>query len=76
MSRIVEPHVYGETKDGDEKLRAYQVGGQSETRNIPCWGLYRIQEMENLIVLPDSFTGTEPDYSRGDKALSVIYAEL
>jgi len=76
MLRIVEPHAYGETKNGDEKLRAYQVGGQSETRTIPCWGLYRVEEIYNLKILPDLFASPENDYNKGDKALFIIYAEL
>jgi len=76
LPRVVEPHAYGETKDGGERLRAYQVDGQSESRSVPCWGLFKIEEMENINVLTDTFDGPETGYSRGDKAMSLIYAEL
>jgi hypothetical protein len=76
LPRVVEPHAYGETKDGGERLRAYQIGGQSDSRTVPCWGLFKIEEMENINVLADTFDGPEAGYNRGDKVMSIIYAEL
>lgn len=76
LPRVVKPHAYGETRSSGERLRAYQIDGQSESRSVPCWGFFKVEEMENICVLSDTFDGPEKGFSRGDKAISRIYAEL
>jgi hypothetical protein len=46
--RVVEPHVYGLTREGHELLRAFQVGGHSESGRRFGWKLFRVDEIENV----------------------------
>lgn len=73
--RIVEPHCYGETTAGNEGLRAFQVGGYSSSGKLG-WKMYDIGKADDITNTGDSFDGPRPGYSRGDKGMSRIYAEI
>lgn len=74
--RTVEPHTYGLTKNGDERLRAYQTSGQSESGKVPDWKIFKIEEMENVELLSGKFGEPEQGYTKGDPLMKTIYAEL
>lgn len=74
--RIVEPHTVGISKTGKEMLSAYQIDGNSNRGEVPCWGQFSISKIENLNVLSDKFTGTRNGYTRGDSRMSEIFTEL
>lgn len=49
--RIVEPFTLGYMKGtGNSCLSAYQIGGFSKSQRYPPWGLYKINEIRNLVV--------------------------
>lgn len=74
--RTVEPHTYGTDKQGHSALRAYQVGGGSESGQYVGWKLFHTNEMHGVTVQPQTFAGPRPGYKRGDKAFASIKAQL
>lgn len=75
-SRTVEPHTYGVDTKGHRALRAYQVGGGSDSGEFTGWKIFHVNEMRGLSTLPAQFAGPRHGYKRGDKAFSAIHAQL
>lgn len=73
--RIVEPHCYGETTAGNLGLRAFQIDGYSSSGKMG-WKMYDLGKAERIEILTDVFDGPRPGYSKRDKGMSIIYAEL
>lgn len=65
--RTVEPHCYGVDSDGDQSLRAFQVG--------KGWRLFHLADMGPLQT-GGAFQGSRQGYKRNDKAMARIYAQL
>ncbi|WP_181685368.1 hypothetical protein [Halorhabdus salina] len=76
LLRRVEPHCHGQSQKGKESLRAYQIGGRSQSREIPYWRLFTVAKMSNLRVSDENFSGTRPGYNPNDKDLSPIHCRL
>ena len=76
LARVVEPHCYGIDGKGHHAIRAYQVGGGSESGESIGWKLFHVSEMRQIAVLGDTFAGPRPGYKRGDKAFRSIQAQL
>jgi len=75
--RIVQPAAHGLHKDtGKESLRGYQIGGRSNSRNPPLWDMFTVSKISDLVITDRKFPDDPRFYSRGDKHLRVIYAEL
>jgi predicted DNA-binding transcriptional regulator YafY len=73
--RIAEPYAYGVTKQGNEAVRCYQIGGSSETE-IPGWRLFLVDRITDLIITDETFEGCAPGYAQGDKGLNPIYCRI
>ncbi|NJE47334.1 hypothetical protein E3E35_07965 [Thermococcus sp. GR7] len=74
--RIVEPFCYGVSTAGNEVLRAYQIGGYSESGKPVGWKLFRISEISGLTVTDEHFEGNRPGYNPRDKAMVRIYCHV
>jgi hypothetical protein len=74
--RTVEPHTYGVDRKGHIALRAYQVGGGSESGEYVGWKIFHVHEMLGVSVLQQTFVGPRPEYKRGDRAFTSIQAQL
>lgn len=74
--RIVEPHTAGVSKKGKDTLAAFQIAGESNRVQVPDWGQFSIDKIENLNVLDSTFEGERPGYTRGDSRMVEIYVEL
>lgn len=74
--RVVEPHTYGMGSDGDDLLRAYQVGGYSSSGRLPKWRLFEVNKIDNLSSTGEKFNGARPNYRRDDQVMVRIYAQL
>lgn len=74
--RTVEPHTYGMDTKGHMALRAYQVGGGSDSGASAGWRLFHVREMVSVSVKPQPFVGPRQGYKRGDKAFASITAQL
>jgi hypothetical protein len=79
-ARTVEPHAYGITRENDEVLHAYQVAGGSrskgKSRQYRGWKVFRIEEINRLTVLEQTFVKPRPGYNRSDKAMSRIFCQV
>jgi hypothetical protein len=74
--RLVEPHAYGVGSENQELLRAYQVGGASQSGDAIGWKLFRVDEIRSLAVA-GTFPGPRHGYRRDDAAMTkAIYAQL
>ena len=49
--RTVEPYVYGISSVGQEILRAYQLGGYSDSEAHEGWKLFKTSGIKNLVVM-------------------------
>ena len=67
--RIIEPHAYGFSKDGNELLRAYQLEGASASGEHENWKLFRVDRITQLAVLDQHFDHPRPGYRQGDSAM-------
>lgn len=74
--RTVEPHTYGIDRKGHRALRAYQVGGGSESGEHVGWKLFHVGEMHAIHMLNESFVGPRQGYQRGDRVFASIQAQL
>lgn len=74
-TRLVEPYAHGITRQGNEALRGYQIGGTSES-TIPAWKLFLVARMTGLRITEKSFDGTAPGYAHGDKDLNPIHCHI
>lgn len=75
-SRTVEPHAYGVDSQGHDVIRAYQIGGNSESGEYRGWKLFHVAEMRGLTVQQNTFATPRNGYKRGDKGMARIYCQL
>lgn len=74
--RVIEPHAHGVSTAGNEVLRCYQIAGGSVHGTVPGWHLMKISKMINIVTTNSHFDVPRPEYKRGDKGMSTIYAQL
>src|SRR3979490_801243 len=76
-NRVVEPHCYGVNDKGHELLRCYQTSGESKSNEPRGWKIFRVDEINQLTALDQSFAAPRQGYNRGDIAMTrEIYCEL
>ncbi len=56
--RVVEPHVLG-VLGGVDQLLGYQIGGESQSGNLPEWRRFRVRAIANLQLRAQLF-GSRP----------------
>lgn len=74
-SRIVEPYVYGAGRDGAERIRCYQIAGDSESGEMIGWKLLRVDEIVSLRVTDSTFAARD-DYRRDDPVIVQVAAQV
>jgi hypothetical protein len=75
LLRTVEPHTDGIYKStGNEVLSAYQIGGFSNSGELPGWRLYYINELISVSVCSEKFQVTRSGYNPNDSRMSQIFA--
>lgn len=74
--RMVEPHAYGITREGNEVMRIWQTAGGSRSGKLPPWRLFRLDETSGIQLSDEIALMPRPDYRRGDKAMRVIYSQV
>ena len=72
--RIVEPYAYGVGDGGHELLRAYQLAGDSLSRE-EGWKLFHVDKMSEISVLDEMFDEPRLGYMRNDPSMVKIYCE-
>lgn len=74
--RVVEPHAYGINEPGHEVLSCYQISGGSNSSRSSPWKLLLIDEILDLTVTQENFSGARPEYVRNSKSFTRIFAQL
>jgi hypothetical protein len=76
LPRVVEPYLIGEHEDnGNILLRAYSVGGKSESGNLMGWKFYDLTNIDELIVRDENIN-LRKDYNPKDKDISRIICRI
>ena len=74
--RIVEPHLVGQKRTGNDALSAWQVGGYSKTNRQPPWRNYLLHRISHAEIIDQTFEQARPGYNPNDKTMSHIYCRL
>ena len=75
--RLFEPHTCGIHKDtGNKVLSGYQLGGYSESGNLPDWRLFIMDHIADLRITDGKFLGPRPGYNPNDSRMSRIFRAL
>ncbi|EHO40348.1 hypothetical protein Calab_0709 [Caldithrix abyssi DSM 13497] len=69
----VEPYCHGIGRTGNELLRAFQIGGYSESGNPVHWKLFSVNKISNISITDEEFPGYRPEYNPKDPAMDKIY---
>lgn len=75
FARVAEPHAVGVSTAGNNVLRCYQTQGGHVTPGHE-WDFCNISKISGLQTTGQHFIGERPGYSRGDKHMTTIFAEL
>jgi len=76
VSRVVEPHIYGEDSHGHELLSAYQVSGGSRSGEPVGWKLFDMTRVQDIEVLPGRFRRPQAAYNPLDRTFRRVYFRL
>lgn len=57
-------------------LRAYQVGGRSNSNKLPPWRLFDVSKISNLKMAEQSSQAPREGYKKGDKDMICMFAEI
>jgi hypothetical protein len=74
--RIVEPHLLGRDKAGDDILSAYLVGGFTESGGSRHWRRYLVKEIRFLTKLKERFDHPRDGYNPCDPWVVTIHCRL
>ena len=76
FTRHVEVHAVGYTKTGHAVMRAWQVGGGSQSGERVGWKLMRLDEATGAAISADPSDPPRRGYKRGDPAIDRIVGEV
>jgi hypothetical protein len=74
-SRVVEPHDYGIIR-GEERLLAFQVGGESHSSAPRGWKRFDVAGIRELRVLERRFAGTRADSGQQHHTWDTLFARV
>jgi hypothetical protein len=74
--RRVEVHAVGETRDGNEIMRVWQIGGGSVSNEPIGWKLLRLEDATNASISADRSAAPRKGYRRDDPAMTTMYCQL
>lgn len=74
-TRIVEPYVYGAGRDGQERIRCYQIAGDSDSGEMVGWKLLRVDDIVSLRVTDSRFAARK-DYRRDDPVIVHVACQV
>lgn len=75
-SRTVEPHAHGISTASNEVLRAFQVGGYSQSGNPQGWKLFDVSKMGPIRILNERFATNRPDFNPADRHMSRVHCHV
>lgn len=71
--RLVEPHAYGLDKNGQGKLRVFQIAEEEEHKG---WRLLKEDAITDIKVAAENFDEPQVGYQKDDRHIADIYAQL
>ena len=75
--RKVEPFLTGVHRDtGNDTLRAWFVSGVSKSGQYNTWKMYTIDQMSNIQITTETFSGFRHGYDPDDDHMSSVYAHV
>lgn len=74
--RDVEPHCHGCSKDDNDLLRGYQIGGYSSSGESAGWKMFRLDGTSGLVMTETTFRGPRPEYNPDDNTMATVYCSL
>jgi hypothetical protein len=74
-ARTVEPHDYGIRK-GRESLLGYQIRGESRSGAVHGWKWFDVQDIRQLRVLDQRFSGTRADSAQHHRDWDNLFARV
>ncbi len=74
--RVVEPHLLGQKRTGNDALSAWQVGGYSKSNRQPPWRNYLLHRISHAEIIDQTFEQARPGYNPNDKTMAHIYCHL
>ena len=75
-ARTAEPHLHGVSTAGNDVLCAWQTGGYSRSGQSSGWKLFRIEEMSDVVMTDQRFTGSRPGYNPEDSRMTMIHCRV
>src|ERR1700722_15506388 len=61
-TRVVEPHMIAYTDDENLALSAWFLRGVSQSEEGEGWRTYLLEDIVNVVILPEQFLGPRPEY--------------
>ena len=73
-ARVTEPHDYG-ILTGRTRLLVFQLRGKSRGR-LPGWRVIEVPEIENLVVLDETFPGSRGQAGQAHKTWDEVFCRV
>jgi hypothetical protein len=74
QSRTVEPHLVGLHEAGEPMVVGYQIGGGSNSGEVPGWRTFITGSVEEVEVADERFPGARGDLNLAAHAMTEIFA--
>lgn len=74
--RVVEPHLYGITTAEHEAVSAWMRPGWSRSDPDGGWRMFRVDAIEELQLLPETFDAARPDFNPDDPHFVRVFCRL
>ena len=74
--RVVEPHRFGEAANGSRLLNAWLRPGHSRTTPDGGWRNFALADIDNPLLLDETFAGPREGYAARDPRFTSVFAEL
>jgi hypothetical protein len=72
--RVIEPQLVGIHEAGEPMLVAYQVGGSSQSGDVPGWRTFITTSVEEVEVSDEHFAGPRGDLEVGTHRMIEVFA--
>lgn len=76
VSRVVEVHAVGTTKEGKPIMRAWQVRGGSNSNNASPWRLFRLDRTWLFEIIDEKSEAPRAGYKRNDRDIAHIQCQV
>ncbi len=74
--RVVEPHLCGQDRHGHDLLTGWQVGGASSSLATTGWRTFRVDLMNEMEVLDESFEAPRASFVGHDSRITLIHCSV